>query len=331
MIPNILQLPHSTNLVIYAKWANINGLQETFGMNEMQWFDRIREACGGESQISDFPNLDALKQNPQGAIFNFFVRAANIPIPVPPSPIVDYRNPIPLSEQNRLFVYNDVREFNQPFIKGVYRSEKMDLSSNGYTNWIADRVELIGKINNNAKLKNMLLTYIYLCFAEEEGKRNNFNINIELMSVFRGGNESMYYKNGANTSQSNAHSWRQETNQVLILNGYYDPKNASAFEFVKKWHSENDDCCNSGGLFSNFDRRHLSHSYIREEDPDDGVILDTVWDKYYDSRDKYDRLIAIKRKFDPDYIFTANTFGVDASNAPEEKRNKITKKDYIIN
>ena len=145
MIPNILQLPHSTNLVIYAKWANINGLQETFGMNEMQWFDRIREACGGESQITDFPNLDALNQNPQGAIFNFFfVRAANIPIPVPPSPIVDYRNPIPLSEQNRLFVYNDVREFNQPFIKGVYRSEKMDLSSNGYTNWIADRVELIG-------------------------------------------------------------------------------------------------------------------------------------------------------------------------------------------
>ena len=156
MIPNILQLPHSTNLVIYAKWANINGLQETFGMNEMQWFDRIREACGGESQISDFPNLDALKQNPQGANFNFFVRAAHGVQLISLSKfhhlqyVVDYRNPIPLSEQNRLFVYNDVREFNQPFIKGVYRSEKMNLSSNGYTNWIADRVELIGKINNNA-------------------------------------------------------------------------------------------------------------------------------------------------------------------------------------
>ena len=55
--------------------------------------------------------------------------------------------------------------------------------------------------------------------------------------------------------------------------------------------------------------------------------MDTVWDKYYDSREKYDRLIAIKRKFDPDYIFTANTFGVDASNAPEEKYIKITAKN----
>ena len=49
--------------------------------------------------------------------------------------------------------------------------------------------------------------------------------------------------------------------------------------------------------------------------------------KYYDSRQKYDKLIAIKRKFDPNYIFTANSFGVDASNAPENKCMKITGKN----
>ena len=171
--------------------------------------------------------------------------------------------------------------------------------------------------------------YIHMYFAEEEGKRNNFNINIGLMSVFRGGNESIYYRNGVDNPQNSAHSWRQETNQALFLDGFYDPKNASAFEFVKNWRDENDNCCKPGGLFSNFDRRHLSHCYIREDDPDDGVILDTVWEKYYDSREKYDRLIAIKRKFDPDYIFTANSFGVDATNAPEEKHIKITEKNNI--
>ena len=71
----------------------------------------------------------------------------------------------------------------------------------------------------------------------------------------------------------------------------------------------------------------LGFPYAREDDPNEGVVLDSVWEKYFDSREKYDQLIAIKRKFDPDYIFTANSFGVDASNAPEEKYIKITVKN----
>ena len=36
-------------------------------------------------------------------------------------------------------------------------------------------------------------------------------------------------------------------------------------------------------------------------------------------REKYDGLIKMKRKFDPDYVFTANGLGVDASSAPADK------------
>ena len=36
-------------------------------------------------------------------------------------------------------------------------------------------------------------------------------------------------------------------------------------------------------------------------------------------REKYDGLIEMKRKFDPDYVFTANGLGVDASSAPNDK------------
>merc|ERR1712183_273701 len=110
----------------------------------MQWFERIREACGGESEIVDAPNLGALKHDPQGALFNFFLRLSNNQVPYPPSSIVDYKTPIPLSEMNQLFPYNDIREFNQPYFKKVYASEKINLSSNGYVTWIADRVSLIG-------------------------------------------------------------------------------------------------------------------------------------------------------------------------------------------
>ena len=89
----------------------------------------------------------------------------------------------------------------------------------------------------------------------------------------------------------------------------------------------NADGAKTGGIFSNKDIRFQGFAYVRKDDPNDGVVLDTVWEKYFDSREKYDQLIAIKRKFDPDYIFTANSFGVDASNAPEEKYIKITAKN----
>ena len=48
--------------------------------------------------------------------------------------------------------------------------------------------------------------------------------------------------------------------------------------------------------------------------------MDSVWDKYFDSKEKYERLVNIKRTVDPEYVFTSNLFGVDASNAPESKK-----------
>ena len=131
-IPHPSQLSKSTFIRIDFNWVNVNGLQESFGENEMQWFERIREACGGESEIVDAPNHEALKQDHQGALLNFFRRLAKVP--VPPVSLIDYKIPIPLSEQIPLYVYNDIREYNQPYFKHGYGTEKLDLSSNGYVN-----------------------------------------------------------------------------------------------------------------------------------------------------------------------------------------------------
>ena len=147
LIPNPSQLSKSTLLKIDFNWINVNGLQETFGENEMEWFEKIREACGGESEIVDYPNHEALKQDQQGALLNLFLRLGKVP--VPPVQLIDYKIPIPMSEQMPLYVYNDIREYNQPYFKHGYGSEKPDLSSNGYASWVADRADLIGNFDTN--------------------------------------------------------------------------------------------------------------------------------------------------------------------------------------
>ena len=90
-----------------------------------------------------------------------------------------------------------------------------------------------------------------------------------------------------------------------------------------KLELENDKCAKEGGIFCDKDRRFLWASYGRHDDENRGASLDSLWDKYYDSKWKYDKLVEIKRRVDPDYIFTANDFGIDATNAPEERKSMI--------
>ena len=55
-------------------------------------------------------------------------------------------------------------------------------------------------------------------------------------------------------------------------------------------------------------------------------MLISFCDLKINHREKYDKLIEVKRRFDPDYVFTANGLGVDATNAAFKKCVKITTK-----
>ena len=58
-------------------------------------------------------------------------------------------------------------------------------------------------------------------------------------------------------------------------------------EFAKKWAEENDKIFSGTAettKFSEFDRRWLWSTYGKVSDPEQGAILDTVWDKYFDTR-----------------------------------------------
>ena len=54
--------------------------------------------------------------------------------------------------------------------------------------------------------------------------------------------------------------------------------------------------------------------------------MNTFDDDNFVLREKYDKLIDIKRTFDPSYVFTANGLGVDATSAPFKQCLKITEK-----
>ena len=74
---------------------------------------------------------------------------------------------------------------------------------------------------------------------------------------------------------------------VAILDAFYDPFDEKAKEFAMNWAEKNDFEAareGGGGIISDFDRRFLWSTFGKNTDPDKGAILDSVWNKYFDSR-----------------------------------------------
>ena len=92
----------------------------------------------------------------------------------------------------------------------------------------------------------------------------------------------MFPKMARDFPNNSCHSWRTEITQSAILDAFYDPNNGEAYNYARNWVMENDEIT-GGGIFSDYDRRFLWSTFSKASDPDGGVVLDTVWDKYFDS------------------------------------------------
>jgi len=279
-------------ILVYVKWDNVNGSAEKFTEDDAKWFVRIREASI-EKEVVDYPRWPTPE-----ALTNFVKRMDGEEVEYE---IIDFRVPLPSSFQQRQFTYDEVREFNQSAYKRTYMSEKYDLRDNGYIDWAVERIKEI----------------------DDFGKENNYSVNFILEVQLAGGKHSML---AAGNPKHSAHSWRDDMTENVILDAFYDPHDEKAKEFAKAWIDENDRMMGPNGLYSEFDRRFLWATFGKSTDPDSGYVMDTVWDKYYDSREKYDKLIEIKRRFDPGYVFTANGLGVDATSAPYKQCLKFSEK-----
>lgn len=87
----------------------------------------------------------------------------------------------------------------------------------------------------------------------------------------------------------------------MTIDNFHKPERQAAAE---EWQATNDQQgIGETGLFSKQDRRVLWGSY-------GSFDLDSVWNTYYDDREKYERLMKARKAADPEGTFTPNTFSV---------------------
>lgn len=110
-----------------------------------------------------------------------------------------------------------------------------------------------------------------------------------------GGAGSMF-KNNANNGT--AYGWRDST-----VSGTWDVFHQDNYEGANKWQDENDK--GAAIHFSKDDRRVLWGSYGDWD-------MKNVWQHYHDS-ETYEKLRQIRKKADPNGVFTANPFCVEAA------------------
>ncbi|KAM0259569.1 hypothetical protein ACHAQJ_003295 [Trichoderma viride] len=110
-----------------------------------------------------------------------------------------------------------------------------------------------------------------------------------------GGKDSMFSNNANNGT---AYGWRDST-----ISGTWDVFHQDNYEGAKKWQDEND----KGAVthFSKEDRRVLWGSYGDWD-------MKKVWQHYHDP-DAYKKLQQIRKQADPNGVFTANPFCVEAA------------------
>ena len=88
---------------------------------------------------------------------------------------------------------------------------------------------------------------------------------------------------GQANPELSAHSSREDLVVCVVLDAFYDPHDEEAKQFAKQWAERNDSEA-ARGIISDFDRRVLWSTFGKTTDPDQGAILDTVWERYFDSR-----------------------------------------------
>ena len=82
--------------------------------------------------------------------------------------------------------------------------------------------------------------------------------------------------------------------------GYY---HSSADEDAEQWQLDNDKEFIEQKGFADADMRMFAYTFGDR-------VLENVWQYYYDSQEKYERLRRIKGTLDPDGLFSADDFSL---------------------
>lgn len=193
-------------------------------------------------------------------------------------PLIPFINSVKMKEMSKLtrdWIFMNVREFDFPYVKRTYFTNSKTLVKDGWVDWVTGRIDDILKSKNNCYLSVQI---------------QNF-----------GGENSEFYNNRNNGT---SFSWRDST-IVCVLDCFYDQKKSKgeAKKIAEDWQETNDkEGIGLNGKFSKEDRRLLWGSY-------GDFDLDKTKEYYYDD-ETYEKLCTIKKKVDPDGVFTPNAFSV---------------------
>ena len=187
--------------------------------------------------------------------------------------IFPHVNVKPMSKLTADWIFTNVREFDFPYVKSTHVTNSTTLIKDKWPEWLTGRIDELVKPDNNCHISAQI---------------QNF-----------GGRHSKFTTNADNGT---SYSWRGDTTICCTLDAFYNGK--AAHETAIKWHNRNEaEGLGPKGVFCKEDRRVLWGSFGEFD-------LDFVWKTYYETKEKYERLRAARRKADPDGVLTPNTFCV---------------------
>ncbi len=183
---------------------------------------------------------------------------------------------------SKYVILHDSREYNSPYIKRHYFTNQQ--IPENFADVVCERVDMLqGPLFSKHGCK--------ICFD---------------LTLLGGKNTKLY----ENRNNGTSFSWR-DTLFATAMCCFYNP-NTMSQKIAEHWIDENDTIfIGEDGCFSKKDRRIMAFSYSKK---DEDNKLDKLWDKYYDSKTKYEKLLDIKKIYDRKKIFSANNFCIDGKN-----------------
>ncbi|KAF3905649.1 hypothetical protein ABW21_db0205251 [Orbilia brochopaga] len=181
----------------------------------------------------------------------------------------------PMSQLTKQWIFTNIREFDKPYVKSTHLTNSRTLGKDGWAEWMTNRIDSLVRPDANKLWLSAQLQYF-------------------------GGRYSQFTNNADNGT---SFSWR-DSSVCVTADAFYGPE---SYQLALDWHAKNEsEGIGPNGKFSKDDRRVHWGSFGEYD-------LSKVWGSYYDSREKYERISAVRARADPDGTLTPNTFSVPRS------------------
>jgi hypothetical protein len=228
--------------------------------------------------------------------------------------ITDFKKHTPISTISEKAVWRWAREFDLPFEKRVWAGTSMHLKQRDFSKWCANK-----------------------CWELESDPKNGCHLATQFIAA--GGQHNVL----ATNENPSALGHRVTMTNSCAFDFFYETvhKDGSAYpeayENGKKWLDTNPDsvanmAIGKNGKYSTDDLRFLYGPWgDKSAKWGHKTNLDDMWYHYFDNKEVYDRVFETKLRFDPDHVFTPNSFCVGYNDMMKKRWSKENRtKDSVM-